>query len=267
MRKSKEKGVTLIVLVTTIVILLILVSIGVTSGTTTIKFANFSQFKNELKILQTKINELNEKNEFEIGQELPQISVDKKNFLNKTEISNIIYNNISDDEIIKIQEGFKYYSIKYLQDELGLEGIKRDYLINIEYRYVVCCEGFNYDGVIYYMIDQIDSEMYNIRYKDKNSKEEKVTFSIDGPIREDNRWRINIVNIEYSGYINNWQVRYRLNEDSYWRTINGLSFYVTKEGNYYVQVVHDEISSDPCLISVRDETSGISNEILNENDI
>lgn len=267
MIKSKEKGITLIALVTTIVVILILASIGITAGTSTIKYVNFSQFKNELSILQIKVNELNENNEFKIGQELPELSADKKDILKKDEISNIIYKDVTDSEKVKIQEGFKYYSIQYLQNELGLEGIKRDYLINIEYRYIICCEGFNYNEINYYMIDQIDSEMYNVRYKEKNSEEEKVQFSINEPIKENGRWKIEVSNIEYSGYISNWQVKYRLSENSYWSTANGLSFYVTKQGNYYVQVVHDEIQSDPQLVNVQEELISANEDIINENDI
>lgn len=267
MIKSKEKGVTLIALITTIVVILILASIGITAGTSTIKSVNFSQFKNELSILQIKVNELNENNEFKIGQELPELSADKKDILKKDEISNIIYKDVTDSEKVKIQEGFKYYSVQYLQNELELEGIKRDYLINIEYRYVICCDGFNYNGIVYYMIDQIDSEVYNVRYKEKNSKEEKVKFIVNDPIKENDRWKIEISNIEYSGYINNWQVRYRLEENPYWSNANGLSFYVTKEGNYYVQVVHDEIDSEPQLVNVQEETNSISEATVNENEI
>lgn len=248
MNTTEEKGVTLIALVTTIVILLILASVGFTSGTDAINFASFSQFKNELKVLQTKINELNQNNEIDVGQELTET---QKEILNIEAISNIIYNSKSEEEKTKIQEGFRYCNSDYIKSYFNLESVKRDYLINVEYRYVIYTDGFHYKGTIYYMVNQIDGGLYNVQYNDKN---EKVgSFEVNS-IQENDRWKIEVSNIIYNGYVSNWQVKYRLDEDSYWKTANNLSFYVTKEGNYYVQVVHgDDINLGSKLVTIMNE--------------
>lgn len=248
MKETKEKGVTLIGLAITITLLLIISSIGIKIGTSTIDSTKFYQFKEELKILQTKINELNQNNEIDLGKELSQT---QKNFLNTKIISDIVYNGRTEEEKAKIQNGFKYFDNESLEKDLNLEDIDREYLINIEYRFVICYQGFKYNGTNYYMIDQIDDEIYNVRYKDKNPKEGnfEVTY-----IKENDRWKIEITNIEYSGYINNWTVKYRLDGDSYWNTANGLSFYVSKKGNYYVQVSHgDDINLGSKLVSIIDD--------------
>ena len=130
MKITEEKGVTLLVLVTTIIILLILTSIGVTSGISTLNSAKFSQFKEELKILQTKVNELNQNDEINLGEELTET---QKNILNITDISKIIYNDKTEEEKKEIQNGFRYFNNDSLKNELNLEGIKRDYLINFKY--------------------------------------------------------------------------------------------------------------------------------------
>ena len=49
MFKTKENGITLVALVITIVVLLILLSLGINSGIPTLQSAHFTQFKNELK--------------------------------------------------------------------------------------------------------------------------------------------------------------------------------------------------------------------------
>lgn len=261
MKRTEEKGVTLIALVTTIVILLILSSIGATVGMSTINWANFSQFKNELKILQTKINELNQNNEIDIGQELSQ---EQKSDLNNPAISNIIYNEESEEEKIKIQNGFRYCNRDYIRKEFNLESVERDYLINVEYRYVICYEGFKYNENIYYMLDQIDNSIYNVRYDDKNPKEGNFDFDVNYT-KENDRWKIEISNIIYTGYINNWQVDYRLDGESKWKKANGLNFYVTKPGNYYVQVSHDDINLGSKLVSIIDEINNINENIVDAN--
>ena len=104
--KTKENGVTLIALVTTIIILLILVSIGTAVGTSTIESAAFTKFKSELKVIQNKINELNQDSEKNIGQDL---SEEQKNILDIDVISKIIYKAVlTDDEKLNIQNGIKY---------------------------------------------------------------------------------------------------------------------------------------------------------------
>lgn len=248
MNTKEEKGVTLIALVTTIIILLILVSIGVTSGTEAINFANFSQFKNELQILQTKVNELNQNNTTDIGQELTDV---QKQLLEKVTISDIIYKDKSDEEKANIQNSFRYCDSDYIKNYLKLESVEKDYIINVEHRYVICAQGYYYKGTTYYMVNQIENGVYNVQYNNKNEKE--GSFEVNST-KENDRWKIEILNITYNGYINNWEVKYRLAEDKYWKTANNLSFYVTKEGNYYIQVIHGEdINLGSKLVSIMDE--------------
>ena len=143
MRKTNENGITLISLIMTIIILSILASIGITSGKQTIDMANYNQFKSELTVLQTKINDLNQENNNNIGQ---QLSRDQEAILDTKEVSDIIYKGKTEEEKTKIKNGFTFVSSYTIQKQLGLE-VSKDYLINIEYRYVVACKGVDYDGI------------------------------------------------------------------------------------------------------------------------
>ena len=247
--KTKENGVTLIALVITIILILILASIGTTIGNSTINSTAYTQFKAELKIMQDKVNELNQENinKTNIGRELRN---DEKNeIFNIQEISNIIFDSEStEEEKNNIKNGFRYLSKGDISDKFGLDGIKRDYVINIEYRYVIYPYGFEYEGNKYYMIDQIDGEIYNVRYHNKNAN--KVNFKVN-VTNEKNKCKIEITNIEYDGYVDKWQVKYKLDGNSYWETSNDLTFYIKKEGTYAIKVVHgDEIDSEEQKIRV-----------------
>ena len=91
MKITEEKGVTLLVLVTTIIILLILASVGVTSWNQTIEYSAFNEFTAELQVMQSKVNELNQNKNTDIGTE---ISENQKNILDIAEIRNIIFKNV-----------------------------------------------------------------------------------------------------------------------------------------------------------------------------
>ena len=123
MKKTKENGITLVTLVITIIVLLMLTSIGTTAGISTINMAKFNQFKNELQMLQTKVNGLNQENKTDIGTEL---TTTQQNILDIEEVSNIIYKDRTDEEKTDVKNSFRYLTSNDIKKELGLEGIKRD---------------------------------------------------------------------------------------------------------------------------------------------
>ena len=58
MKKLNNNGITLMALVITIIILIILASVGTYSGIQVVKSAQFTAFSTELKIMQTQVNKL-----------------------------------------------------------------------------------------------------------------------------------------------------------------------------------------------------------------
>lgn len=249
MRKTNERGVTLVALVTTIIILLILSTIGVTSGKSTIEYSNFNKLKNKLTILQTKVNELNQQNKTDIGQE---IGDDQKAILNNEVVSSIIYKNRNDEEKNSIEAGFRLLDGNQIKEQLGLDGYKGNYLINVEYRYVVLCDGLEYNGITYYMIDQIEGGLYNVEYHNKNNSN-NGNFEVN-VVTDGDKYKIIVSDIQYDGYVSNWQVKYKMADVNYWNTSNKLEFYVKKPGDYIISVVFgDEINLGEKEIRISNE--------------
>ena len=238
--KTKENGVTLVALVITIILILILASIGVTAGTATLDAAAFTQFKTELKVMQDKVNELNQENKIDIEQELtPKLTDEQKDIFNITKISDIILKGKTKEQQENIKNGFRYLSKDYINTKLNLDSFKRSYFVNVEYRYVIFPDGFKYEGNTYYMIEQMEDGIYNVQYNDKNKK--SGSFEVT-TTKENNKYKIEISNIQYNGYVDKWQVKYKLEDASYWEISNDLTFYVKEDGKYSVKVVHgDEI--------------------------
>lgn len=260
MKKIKqENGVTLVILVVMIIILLILASVGVTSWNQTIEYSAFNEFTAELQVMQSKVNELNQNKNTDIGTE---ISENQKNILDIAEIRNIIFKNKTDEEITKIKNGFRYCSKEWIKQNLELDSIKRDYLINVEKRYVISCTGFEYKNKTYYMSEQLENGQYNVEYNNKNSS----TGSFDvNTQKEENRWKVDISNIQYDGYVNNWQVKYKLSTNDFWQTSNELTFYVTEQGYYDIKVVHgDKIELETNKTLIGDLIADNVNKVVNE---
>ena len=238
MKKIKEeKGITLMVLVVMIIILLILASVGIISWKQAIDYAAYNEFTSELKVMQTKVNELNQNNKTDIGEKLAdnQISV-----LEIDEIKKIIYKDKTNEEIEQVKNGFRYCSKEWIKENLELDSVTRPYLINVEKRYVVSYIGFEYKDKVYYMTEQLENGQYNVEYNNKNPQ--TGSFEINTQ-KEGNRWKVEVSNIKYDGYVSNWQIKYKLITNDFWETSNELTFYINEPGEYTISVVHgDEVS-------------------------
>ena len=177
MDNSKEKGITLMALVMTVVVMLILASIGTNSGIQVLKYAEYNDFVNELKEMQIKVNELNQSKNYEIGTEVSKVSgMQEKldDILSIDEISKIVFGeNTTEEEKEKIKNGFRYCSNDYIKNGLNMDGIKKDYLINVEYRFIIYPKGFEYKENKYYMINQFDYEIYNVKYNQEAAQSYK----------------------------------------------------------------------------------------------
>lgn len=261
MKKIKqENGVTLVILVVMIIILLILASVGVTSWNQTIEYSAFNEFTAELQVMQSKVNELNQNKETDIGE---KITENQKNTLEDIkEIKNIIFKNKTDEEITKIKDGFRYCNKEWIKQNLELDSINRDYLINVEKRYVISCTGFEYKNKTYYMSEQLENGQYNVEYNNKNSTTRSFEVNTQ---KEENRWKVEISNIQYDGYVSNWQVKYKLSTNDFWQTSNELTFYVTEQGYYDIKVVHrDEIELETNKTLIGDLVADNVNKVVNE---
>ena len=85
------------------------------------------------------------------------------------------------------------------------------------------------------MINQIESGIYNVQYNDKNEK--TGSFEVNA-VKENNKFKVQITNIQYNGYVDKWQVKYKLEGNSYWETSDNLTFYLKEEGKYTINVIH-----------------------------
>lgn len=133
MKKTNENGITLTSLVITTIVLLILASIGIVSGTQNIQSSKYTAFKTELELIQTKVNEVGEKYDKENTEIGESLGVQEKAILEKKEVEEQLkikaQNN--DQKLEQIKNGFRLFSPEKLKEIFGIEGIKRNYLIKI----------------------------------------------------------------------------------------------------------------------------------------
>ena len=262
MKKLNNKGITLVALVITIIVLLILSSIATYSGLNVVKSSKLTVFTTEMKIMQTKVNEIyqkykdgnsieidgttyygeNKKSEnsnstiLDIGQALDSVSTQANKVF--TESASGITN----------KDGYKYWNNELVK-KLGIEGVDGDFFVNVEKRSIVSYDGFTYEGKDYYTLNQLPSNLYNVDYENKNDG--KPTFDITSEKVSANKWKITISNIQYTGgYIDKWYVKYKKQEQESWQTSEDMSFIISEKGTYTIKIENENISSEEKTLSI-----------------
>ena len=162
-----KKGITLVSLVITIIILIILASISVYSGTNSIRYAKYNKAKSEMETVQAQVNNWHEeykdlsdteKNTYiqNIGTSVtsPTNIEDMDSYNTALEKTKNAVDEINDSNI----EDYRFLSENYLKDNFGLDE-SYDFLVNIETRDVVLFNGLKYNGIEYFTTE--DFGIYN----------------------------------------------------------------------------------------------------------
>ena len=260
---KEAKGITLISLIITIVVLLILASIGTYSGIDVIKSSEFTEFTTGLKIMQTQVNNIYQKYKdnntiiidetIYYGEAQKDNSEGKKIILelgeeitgDKATQANKVFTEAASG--ITSQEGYRYWSNELI-NKLGIEGVTGDFFVNIEKRSIISYKGFKYKEKTYYTIEQLPDSLYNVEYEDANTG--KPVFDVEYEEIGNGKWRIIISNIEYEQYINKWEVKYQLEGTTNWNTSEDTSFIVEGIGSYKIKIVNENVESEEKLINI-----------------
>lgn len=236
MKNLKNKGITLVSLVITVIVLLILASIATYSGINVIQSSKLTAFTTELKIMQTQVNELYQRYKdgdntvLGLGKDLGSVSEQANKAFNASGITE--------------QSEYRYFDQNTIKDGLKIEGVEGEFFVNIKTRSVVSCEGFKYEGETYYTLEQLPDGLYNVEYNDKNINVDKPTFDTSVEKISEGKWRVTVSNIQYNGYIDKWKVNYQLEGQDSWNTSEDLSFIVNEEGNYLIKIANGNLESD-----------------------
>ena len=175
MQKKTEKGVTLMALAITIIILIILASITAYSGKSAIDSSKLLAFSTQMKVMQAEVDVMNQEL-INGNQEVKNYGEDISNFSKSEEILNLaeIYNQIEENTSLSEEEkttqkqalknGFRYYTLDTMK-ELNIPNVNEEVLVNVENRIVVSCKGIEYEGKTYYTLDKLPDNLYKVQKK------------------------------------------------------------------------------------------------------
>ena len=152
---KNEKGITLASLIITIIVILIIASISVYTGTSTIKYVRYNKAKSEIQLLQTNVDKWYQEyldGNDEVLDYGEYIFDSDNNTINPIIGDIILEDTFANAGITSRQNSYRFFSEKDLKDELGLD-MSYDFLVSIERRDVILFGGINYNGKTYYTTD------------------------------------------------------------------------------------------------------------------
>lgn len=277
---KNNKGITLTALVVTIIILLILASVATVSGKGAIEYIKFNNAKAQFQTMQAQANSWYEDYKGVCDK------IDKDTSLTdeqKTSQKNEWLNNYGVDidgncDVTKAAEtasavknndltGYKYFSAKYIKNDLDIDGISYDFLINISSSRVLLFGGITYQDKTYYSAE--DFGINGIEYEDitkkisfstKTEKDYIVVYNIKFP----NNMNISKYNVEYKkAKMDYWNIAtadmkyvYTYEEEGKQIIDNNAWKINTSEFGYYnvkITTMSQEIFSDVTTVSFKNE--------------
>ena len=171
---EKNKGITMITLVITIVLLLILAGITVGTGGNIIKKSELENLKTNMLLIEAKGKEYLENANFKLGTKIETVSQEEKNKRIETaknelrgeDITNDMY--IYENIIIKEESEYIYYYKLNNQNltDIGLTNVKSDeengwYIIKYDIKNVIVevynTKGFENEENKYYSLNQLEN--------------------------------------------------------------------------------------------------------------
>lgn len=228
---KQEKGITLIVLAVSVIVLAILAVTVVYNGTSGLDTANKQAFISELQMIQAKVNTIYEKRKISASDKSYYDAIGRDiSYLNQTKL----------EEALKDtpREGFKYYMPEDLE-RLELSNITQAVLINYDTRQVISYEGIEIDGKKYHKLEQLSDYLgRNIVQDNPSDTVATPSFSLESTKLETSKWKIMIKNVKYSSNnVGLASVKYKLSTSSNWTITNQLEIEVTKAGQYEIKVI------------------------------
>ncbi len=186
--KNSQKGITIIALVITVIMLLILASVATYTGIESYDKAEQIKFVSQMKLIQTKVDEKVQEDGFTLEGYGTVLTDEQKQTINNAVANGEILSPTEDD----YSNYVRYFSKEQLSTQLSLDNIDEGIIINFKTREVISTVGFEYGGTIYYTQYKLPKGEKLTQYVKPNT-----TLSVEySKILQDLSWVIKIEEVK-----------------------------------------------------------------------
>lgn len=141
--KDNQRGITLITMVVTLVLMIILAAVTIEIGTESIDKSKMISFVSYMQAIQAKVDSIAENgNYLEYGEELSNN--------NKSKLQDILDSETESFLMTTSSEYLKYFDSSHISSDLELENIDDEIIVDFNTREVISLNGTKYEGKMYY---------------------------------------------------------------------------------------------------------------------
>lgn len=223
-----NKGITMIALMITVMLIVIIGSVSIYTGIDTYKFSKVTKFITQMQLLQAKIDDLVETKTAEELNNMGLLEVTTE------EQTNAIVNAFKQGEVTTADTSkYKVFTKEKVLEILDVEDVQNDIMVNFETREIVSLNSVEDEGNTYYTQYKIPGGQTLIN---KTSEPSRMrNYSLETSIIDGLNAKIIIGKM----VIANCSIRYKYENDNYWQTITNYTeidglyeVYISKSGNY-----------------------------------
>ena len=240
-----NKGITLIALIVTIVLMLILTSVTTYTGINTYKETQVNKFVTQMQLLQAKVDELVETKTIE---ELNSIDLDT---VTTSQETNAITTAFNQGEITTADTNkYKVFTKEKVLEILDVEDVDSNIIVNFETREILSATGIEYKGRTYYTQYKLPGGQIIINNSNEDNNRNLVGFNAENY----NTLNLSIDGLNATVTIGNIQItnatlKYKETDSNYWTTITnhtesgkGYTVNISKKGTYTLKL-EDNLNS------------------------
>ncbi len=239
-RNTNQKGITIIALIITIIVMLILASVTIYVGTDSLAHSKMVRFVSYMQMLQKKVDEIAENGDYDAyGVELQESG--------QTTLQEIL---ILEDSTSNVAD-FKYFDSNTISTQLEIDGIDDEIAINFTTREVFSLIGIEYEDKMYY-------SQYNLPGGQKLKQQTEtinrdltftITTQIDGlnAIFQVSDIKITNGTLYYGKEISENNIKWTL-VNNYTKIGQTENINITESGIYYFKLV-DNVNNNESISS------------------
>ncbi len=230
MNIKDNKGITLAVLIVTVVIMLILVGVGVYNADKSYRNGVMNSFVTQMQLIQSNVYNISYNEGILLGSEIPS---------GKTaQLTNIINsNNLSGTN----SNDWRYFTKETLSSDLNIDGVDDEIAVNFKTKEVVSFIGVEYKNDMYYTQYNLPGGQQLIIDNPEDVLVFNTEISVDGlngkvkivPTNHVNSFTIKYKKLAY-GNNSVYYIDFNADTTDTWHTVINNEFEVSQTGNYVV---------------------------------
>lgn len=245
--KDNQKGITLITVVVTLVLMIVLASVTIEIGTESIDNSKMISFVSYMQAIQAKVDNIAEKgNYLEYGKNLSSS--------NKNNLETILNSGNEDFLTTSNSQYLRYFDSNCIASELELENIDDEIVVDFSTREVISLNGIEYEGEIYYAQYELPGGQTLSQQTEEINRDVsigEITANVDGLNATFTIKGIGITNgtLSYGKEDSTGIIKWKVVTNYTKKAVDTTTENITESGIYYFRLVdntsgEDNIESD-----------------------